>query len=64
MVEDNKELNKELYKELSGEYDMYTIEEKITQYKPEFDTQINEGVNTCNVRYAPKIKHYSKSISL
>ena len=38
--------------------------ERITQCKHEFDTQVNEGMNTCVAKYAPKNRHYSKSISL
>ena len=30
----------------------------------EFDTQVNEGMNTCIARYAPKTRTYSKSISV
>ena len=37
---------------------------RITQCKHEFDRQVNEGMNTCVAKYAPKNRHYSKSISL
>ena len=41
-------------------YKLYSTEEKIAQCKHKFDTQINEDMNTCVSKYAPKIKHYSK----
>ena len=42
---------------------IYT-EERIAQCKYKFDTQVNEGTNTCVAKYAPKNRQYSKSISL
>ena len=54
----------DMYNELKEKYAFYTTEEKITQCRHEFDTQINEGMNTCVAKYTPKSKHYSKSISL
>ena len=54
----------DLYEKLCKKYEFYTTEEKINQYKHEFDTKINEGMNTCVAKYSPKNKHYSKSISL
>ena len=54
----------ELYETLCELYGPYITTERITQCKHEFDTQVNEGMNTCVAKYAPKNKHYSKSVSL
>ena len=53
-----------MYEKLYKKYEFYTIEENIIQYKHEFDTQIDEEMNAYVARYTPKIKHYSKPISL
>ena len=45
-------------------YKPYIIEERIKQCQHEFETQVNEGMNTCVAKYALKGRHYSKSISL
>ena len=60
----NKKDDAELYAKLCELYQPYITEEHITQCKHEFDTQVNEGMNTCVAKYAPKNRHYSKSISL
>ena len=59
-----KENDKELYNSLYELYKPYIIEERIEQCRHEFETQVNEGMNTCVAKYAPKGRHYSKSISL
>ena len=43
----SKKNDMELYTNMCKKCDIYSIEEKITQGKHEFDTQINEGINTC-----------------
>ena len=60
----NKKDDAELYAKLCELYQPYITEERITQCKHEFDTQVNEGMNTSVAKYAPKNRHYSKSISL
>ena len=56
--------DKELYEKLCELYKPYITEERIKQCQHEFETQVNEGMNTCVAKYAPKGRHYSKSISL
>ena len=56
--------DKELYESLCDLYRPYITEERIGQCKHEFETQVNEGMNTCVAKYAPKGRHYSKTISL
>ena len=56
--------DKELYEKLCVLYQPYITEERIEQCRHEFETQVNEGMNTCVAKYAPKGRHYSKSISL
>ena len=56
--------DKELYESLCDLYEPYITEERIGQCKHEFETQVNEGMNTCVAKYAPKGRHYSKTISL
>ena len=46
---------KMLYAKLCELYEPYIIEERITQCKHEFDTQVNEGMNAFVAKYAPKI---------
>ena len=45
-------------------YESYITVERIGQCKHEFETQVNEGMNTCVAKYAPKGRHYSKTVSL
>ena len=59
-----KEKDKELYNSLCELYKPYITEERIEQCQHEFETQVNEGMNTCVAKYAPKGRHYSKSVSL
>ena len=56
--------DKELYEKLCELYKPYITKERIKQCRHEFETQVNEGMNTCVAKYAPKGRHYSKSISL
>ena len=51
----------------TSRYEIRMIIYRIREDQPmkyEFDTQINEGINTYVSKYAPKSKYYSKSIYL
>ena len=54
----------DLYLKLKEKYEYYISDEMLEMCAHEFDTQVNEGMNTCISRYAPKTRTYSKSISL
>ena len=56
--------DKELYETLCDLYKPYITKDRIEQCRHEFETQVNEGMNTCVAKYAPKGRHYSKSVSL
>ena len=60
VMEDDEELYEKLYKK----HEFYSTEERISQYKHEYDTKISERMNTCVSKYAPKNKHQSNSTSL
>ena len=59
-----KEKVRELYNSLCELYKPYITEERIEQCQYEFETQVNEGMNTCVAKYAPKGRHYLKMILL
>ena len=59
-----KVMDKGVYEKMYKKYKFYTMEEEMTQFTHEFDTYIHKGMNTRVSKYAPKTKHYSKSISL
>ena len=52
----------ELFEKLCNKYEFYNTLEKIAQYRHEFDTQINERMNTCVAKYTTNTKHYPMSI--
>ncbi len=54
----------ELYNHLVELYEPYISEKRNEQSKHEFDTQVNEGMNTSVAKYTPKNRHYSKTMSL
>ena len=56
--ERNKKDDAELYAKLCELHALYITEDRITQCKHEFDTQVNEGMNTYVAKYAPKNRHY------
>ena len=60
----DKTLDADLWKVLVEKYERYRSEEMLAQCIHEYDTQKNEGMNTCVAKYAPKNKTYCKSISL
>ena len=60
----SKELDKDMYELLKVEFEKYVSEEKLKECCHSFDTNINECLNNIMAKYAPKNKHYSKSIEL
>ena len=54
----------DLYERLKKKYEYYISKEMLEMCAHEYDTQVNEGMNTCIARYAPKTRTYSKSVSL
>ena len=60
----DKKIHDKLYEKLKEGYIKYVTKEMLQQCCHEYDTQVNEGMNTCIARYAPKTRHYSKSSSL
>ena len=52
------------YKRMRSEYEMYTSEEALAQCLHRYDTQKNESLNIVIAKYAPKNRHYSKSVAL
>ena len=60
----SKETDNDLYIALKQAYAKYITKEMLEQCNHNYNTQVNEGMNTSIARYAPKSRHYSKSTSL
>ena len=60
----SKTLDKDVYEIMLTAYMKYVTDEKLLECCHEYDTNVNECLNSIVARYAPKCKHYSKSIEL
>lgn len=60
----SKVTDAKLYEEVRAKYDAYVTKEKLEECAHEFDSNINESLNNIVSKYAPKRKHFSKSLSL
>ena len=56
--------DKDLYLAIKKKYESYVTKEKLEECTHEFDSNINESLNNIVSKYAPKRKHFSKSLSL
>ena len=59
-----KKRDSALYLLLKKEYSRYVSDDKLKECCHEYDTNINESLNNIVSKYAPKCRHYSKSVEL